>query len=410
MRLANSQEGTVSREQEERIVKLRAANQHLVISTLSAQDKQANAEAETHNQTKFLSMLAHELRNPLQPIMHATALLGRMVSGNVEQTRLQSIIARQVGFMARMIDDLLDASRIANGKISLEKTVLALSDVIRLALEVVEPQLMQRQQKVDVMLPEKEVYFHADRVRLTQILSNLLNNASKFSSDGQAIEVSAQVLSDILQITVRDHGVGISPELQPLVFDLFTQGQQSSDRAHGGLGIGLTLVRALVELHDGAVTVHSDGDGTGTTFTVHLSLHDAPMETAIQARSAQRSTRPLSIMLVEDNADANDSLRLLLERSGHSVHQEFDGVNAVSAALKQHFDLIICDIGLPGKDGFAVISEIKSTPNVHSPICIALSGYSRKVDDAAADTGFDAYVVKPVDFDILLQLIEKHVH
>jgi signal transduction histidine kinase len=396
---------------ESHVIQLREANEHLVLATFSAQDKQASAEASMQRQTNFLSMLAHELRNPLQPIAYATTLLGKLAGDTPELPRLQAIIERQLSHMTRLIDDLLDASRISSGKIGLDKSTLLLADIVGLAVEASQPQINARQQQLKLVLPPVPVHIYGDRMRLAQAFSNLLNNASKFSPEYEVIVLSAQVVGKMVQIAVRDQGMGIVSELQPFIFDLFTQGLQSLDRAQGGLGIGLTLVRSLVEMHGGTVRVHSDGIGLGSTFTVLLPLSAAAAMAPAMPLPPLPSPRPLQILLVEDNLDAAETLSLLLKLGGHEVLQCHDGTKAVDLALARHYDLVICDIGLPGLDGFTVVERIRAALSDEPPFFIATSGYNQPQDRARAiRSGFDHYLVKPVAIDMLLALIELHVH
>ena len=397
---------------ESNVIQLREANEHLMLATFSAQDKQADAEASMQRQTNFLSMLAHELRNPLQPIAYANTLLSKLAGNNPELPLLHAIIERQMNHMTRLIDDLLDASRISSGKIRLDKSILSLSDIVGLAAEASQPGIDKRQQQLTIVLPPLPVYIDGDRIRLVQALSNLLNNASKFSPENETIVLSAELLGKSVQIKVCDNGMGIANELQPFIFDLFTQGLQSLDRAQGGLGIGLTLVRSLVEMHGGTVRVLSSGIGLGSTFTVLLPLIAPDEQTALASLSLPplSTQRPLNILLVEDNLDAAETLSMLLKLAGHAVRQCHDGVTAVELALKHPYDLIICDIGLPGLDGFTVVERIRATLPGKQPFFVATSGYNQAQDRArAVRSGFDHYLVKPVAIDVLLALIELHV-
>ena len=391
--------------------RLRDANAHLVLATFSAQDKQASAEASMQRQTNFLSMLAHELRNPLQPITYANTLLGKLADASPELPRLQGIIERQVRHMTRLIDDLLDASRISNGKISLDKSILSLADIIAVAAEASQPLIEGRQQQLRIVLPPAQVMIEGDCVRLAQVFSNLLNNASKFSPESEVIELTAQLAGQTVHISVRDNGMGIAPELQPFIFDLFTQGMQSLDRAQGGLGIGLTVVRSLVEMHGGTVRGTSDGIGLGSTFTVLLPLNTSTGEIPSLLRPLVPNFSPLQILLVEDNLDAAETLSLLLKLHGHEVRQCHDGTDAVEMAQADRYDLVICDIGLPGVDGFTVVERIRAALPGKPPFFIATSGYNQPQDrERAIRSGFDHYLVKPVSIEILLALIELHVH
>lgn len=393
------------------LVQLREANENLMFATFSAQDKQASAEASMQRQTNFLSMLAHELRNPLQPITHANTLLSKLVGDNPELPRLQAIINRQMRHMTRLIDDLLDASRISSGKIGLNKSILQLSEIVALAVEASQPGINRRHQRLEIHIPATPTFLHGDRVRLVQAFCNLLNNASKFSQESEAIELVGQVTGNMLEVSVRDHGMGISPDLQPFIFDLFTQGPQSLDRVQGGLGIGLALVRSLVELHGGTVGVFSGGAGLGSTFTIQLPLSQVQEEVATPLLPALPSHRSLRILLVEDNLDAAEMLVALLDHTGHTVTQCHDGTKAIELALAFAYDLVICDIGLPGVDGFTVVERILASLPGKPPFFIATSGYSQPQDKARAiRSGFDRYLVKPVPVETLLELIESYVH
>lgn len=270
---------------------LREANQHLVLATLGAQDLQTAAEAVNRRQTVFLSMLAHELRTPLAPIAAANSLLEGLAGAHPLLPKLTAVLQRQVNHLAHLVDDLLDASRIASGKISMQKRLVTLQDIIEGAIETTQPAFDARGQQVLASLASTPVALLADPVRLTQLFSNLLINASKFSGSGAAIEVSATVQDDTVRVSVKDPGAGIAHDLQPHIFDLFTQGEQTLDRAAGGLGIGLSLVRSIAEMHGGAVTAHSDGPGCGSEFMVSLPLAQqaprapAPSPPAPQARA-----------------------------------------------------------------------------------------------------------------------------
>ena len=408
---ALQQQNASAQTTERHVMQLREANAHLVLATFNAQDKQASAEASMQRQTEFLSMLAHELRNPLQPIAYASTLLAKMADGNPELPRLHAIIERQMGHMTRLIDDLLDASRISSGKIGLDKSALLLADVVALAAEGSEPRLNSRQQRLTITQPAGEVRLYGDRVRLAQVFANLLNNASKFSPEYEAIALEAQVVGNMVQIAVRDHGMGMAPELQPFIFDLFTQGLQSLDRAQGGLGIGLALVRSLVEMHGGTVRAASAGIGQGSTFTVLLPLSAEASAPATRPPPALPTPNPRRILLVEDNVDAAATLALLLELGGHAVDQCHDGADGVRRALAGQYEVVICDIGLPGLDGFTVAERIRAGVPGRAPFFIATSGYNQPQDRARAiRSGFDHYLVKPVGIDMLLALIELHIH
>jgi two-component system CheB/CheR fusion protein len=396
---------------ESQLSQLREANQNLVQAASGAQDLQASAEAASQRQTELLSMLAHELRNPLQPIAMANALLGNLAAAHPTLPKLNAIIGRQVHHMVRLVDDLLDASRVSSGKIALQKRALALSEVVDSAVETSLPFFERRDQKLKVALPDEPILIDGDLVRLAQVFSNLLINASKFSPENESVVITGSTLGNTARISVRDNGMGVTADIQPFIFDLFTQGVRSLDRSQGGLGIGLSLVRTLVEMHGGTVQVASEGIGFGSEFIVLLPLSAERPARPVQAPSAAAPAGPRPrrrrILLVEDNVDASETLRLLLELQGHIVTQRFDGVSALAAARINHYDVVICDIGLPAMDGFAVVRQIRTTSTVWTPYFIATSGYNQAEDRARAlACGFDHYLVKPVAIDILVALME----
>jgi CheY-like chemotaxis protein len=353
-------------------------------------------------------MLAHELRNPLQPIAHANALIGNLGGVHTLLPRLHEVIDRQVGHLSRLIEDLLDVSRISSGKITLKQSYLRMRDLIAIAVETSHPHIVEHKQSLQIDDPNGDVFVYGDPLRLAQILSNLLNNASKFSREGEGILLRTAVDDAGIHISVIDHGAGIAEELMPHVFTLFTQGAQSLDRSKGGLGIGLTLVRSLVELHGGSVRGASDGIGKGSQFTVTLPIARDGYDVLI-VEPAVASDQPKRILLVEDNVDANELLCCFLETKGHIVSACYDGATAISMALAGHYDFLLCDIGLPGLDGFSVVRSIRSQLDGDMPVCVATSGYNQAEDRALAlASGFDDYLVKPIDLNVLQELFEMH--
>ncbi|MFS2214739.1 sensor histidine kinase, partial [Telluria sp. Tellsp104] len=252
---------------EEDVARLREANENLVLATFNAEDQREDAEAVNRRQNEFLAMLAHELRNPLSPLAMAASLLERDAGAAPQQLRLASVITRQVDHMARLLDDLLDAARLSSGKIRLAVETLALADVLRHAVETVQPRILERGQALDVELPATAVAVEGDKVRLAQVFTNLLGNASKYTGDGGRLRLAAHADPDQIVVTISDDGTGIAPEVLPYIFDLFTQGPRSLARSEGGLGVGLNVVRNLVGMHRGTVEAHSDGPGRGSRFT-----------------------------------------------------------------------------------------------------------------------------------------------
>jgi len=392
------------------IMQLREANQNLVLATFGAQDMQASAEATTVRQTEFLAMLAHELRNPLQPLAMANDLLGKKVDLDPQLVDVHGVIGRQVAHMARLIDDLLDASRVSSGKITLQLAPILLSEIIASAVEVGQASISQRQQVLSVSMPKEALVIEGDLVRLTQVFANLLLNASKFTHEFGHIDIVVRRHDDLVEIAVSDDGAGIALDIQPFIFDLFTQGFRSLERAQGGLGIGLSLVRIITQLHGGTVDVFSAGVGFGSQFVLQLPLSSlAPPPQDLQAVPAAHAL-PRRILLIEDNADAAEMLALLLTQDGHHVDVRNDGPSGLRAALDAPYDVIVCDIGLPGMDGFQVISSARAALPAPLPCFVAASGYSQLGQfDRAGEAGFDHYLVKPINIDALSKIITATV-
>ncbi|HEY1044753.1 MAG TPA: ATP-binding protein [Telluria sp.] len=390
-----------------RMEQMREANQHLVLASISADDRRDEAEATNRRQNEFLAMLAHELRNPLAPISMAGTLLGGVPDASPQLKNLQRVISRQVEQMARLLDDLLDAARISSGKITLTREPVLLSDLVERAVETVAPRIAERRQTLTVNIPASQIVIDGNRVRLTQVFSNLLANASKYTDDGGAIVLSAEAQDGVVTVTLEDNGIGMAPEVLPHIFDLFTQGPRSLARSEGGLGVGLNVVRNIVQLHGGDVRAASAGLGRGSQFCVVLptSRREAPPQDARSAHP-ERTTR-CRVLLVEDNVDACSTLHSFLEGGGHSVHSVHTGADGLEQALHGDFDVIVCDIGLPGLDGYALMRNLKSAMTGARPFAVALSGYGQPEDrQMGMAAGFDEFLVKPVDALALLALIE----
>jgi signal transduction histidine kinase/ActR/RegA family two-component response regulator len=401
------------RQGEERLVMeaalaaLREANEHLVLATFNAEYQREDAEAANRRQNEFLAMLAHELRNPLSPLAMAASLLEREAGAAPQQLKLARVIGRQVDHMARLLDDLLDAARISSGKITLDVEALALADVLRHAVETVQPRIAERGQTLAVDLPDEAVAVAGDKVRLAQVFTNLLGNASKYTGDGGHLALAAQAGPDEIVVTVQDNGTGIGADVLPYIFDLFTQGPRSLARSEGGLGVGLNVVRNLVGMHRGTVEAHSDGPGLGSRFTVRLPrAAGLPAVAAEPARTGATVRR--RILLVEDNADASATLADILAVEGHDVVCAADGRAGLALALGRQWDVIVCDIGLPELDGFALMQALRAQQEGARPYAIALTGYGQP-DDAARGfaAGFDRYLVKPVGTSALLAVVAE---
>ena len=318
----------------------------------------------------------------------------------------REVVERQVTHQARLLDDLLDVSRITRGKIELRKASVDLSAVVADAVETTRPLLDDRGHTLTVRLPESRVTVLADATRLGQVLANLLNNAAKFTAPGGAIVVTLAADGGDAILSVADNGCGIPPDMQTRVFELFTQVNPSLARSHGGLGIGLTLVRSLVEMHGGHVEVHSEGPGRGAEFSVRLPL-DVPTDEPAPACDASAPGARRHILIVEDNPDARDMLVVSLELEGHRVEAAADGLRGVEMALASRPDVVLVDIGLPGLDGFGVAARVRAALG-GDVMLIALTGYGQPDDrERTRRAGFDAHVVKPVDPDVLVRLLAE---
>jgi signal transduction histidine kinase/DNA-binding response OmpR family regulator len=358
---------------------------------------------------EFLSMLAHELRNPLAPIRNAVAVLRLHKNQEHRVQWAEDVIDRQVTHLVRLVDDLLDVSRITQGKIRLEMECLDAAAVVHSAVETSRPLIEAGGHELEVDLPDEPLFIQGDRARIAQVLSNLLNNAAKYTAAGGKLRISADREGADAVIQVRDTGVGIAPDMLERVFDLFTQVDHSLDRAQGGLGIGLTLVRRLVELHGGTVSAASGGPGQGSEFTVRLpaatpASDQSPGETN-STRSATR-TGSLRSLVVDDNTDSADSLAQLLRLSGHRVEVAYDGLAAVDAANTFLPEAAVLDLGLPGLDGFELAARLREDFLADELLLVALSGYGRSEDiRRASEAGFQHHFVKPVDLNALLKVL-----
>nr|WP_314543721.1 ATP-binding protein [uncultured Massilia sp.] len=371
-----------------------------------AEDKLRAAD---QRKDEFLAMLAHELRNPLAPISAAADLLriGRLDEARVRQS--SAIIGRQVRHMTSLVDDLLDVSRVTRGLVTLARAPVTARTIVDEAIEQVRPMFEVRRQQLDVRMRDPGATVLGDKARLVQVLSNLLNNAAKYSPEERRIEVVAETDGGHLRLSVRDHGIGMEPELTHHVFDLFTQAQRSSDRSQGGLGLGLALVKNLVELHGGTVSCVSPGLGQGSTFTVDLPLMQPASGSAEPAGSAaavQGGGPPLRLLVVDDNVDAAATLGMLLEACGYEVAVENDSQRALARARRERPDAALLDIGLPEMDGNELARRLRADAHTAGIKLIAVTGYGQEQDRRAAlEAGFDHHLVKPVDMDRLAGLL-----
>jgi PAS domain S-box-containing protein len=373
---------------------------------LFAREQAARAEAEAANRAKdqFLAMLSHELRNPLAPIVTAAALLRRPGIPPTVVDHSAGIVERQARSLARLLDDLLDVSRITRDRIELRWTVLSIADVVERALEATRPVVDERQHVVSVTLPPRPLSVHADPARLEQIIVNVLNNAAKYTPPGGHISVVVAHEGDEAIVRVSDTGIGIPEDMLSRIFDLFVQGDQSLAHTAGGLGIGLTLVHRLVKLHHGRVEAQSAGPGRGSQFTVALPLSREASAPA-GPPSVPAPCPPADVLLIEDNDDARQSLRALLEHEGHRVAETADGTSGLDRDETMRPDIVLIDIGLPGLDGYEVARRIRARRGT-DPILVAITGYGQADDQRRSlEAGFDAHLTKPVSLDQLIGLL-----
>lgn len=367
------------------------------------------AESKAHDKDEFMAMLGHELRNPLTPIVTALEILRRRGRSDDEL----ELIERQVSHLRRLVDDLLDVSRITRGKVELHTEHIELSLVAMQAVEVARPLFQRKRQRLTVDLPARGLVVDADPSRLVQAFANLLTNAAKFSEEGTEVFLSAERRDDRIVAEVRDQGEGIEPDMLDRVFDLFVQRGQPVDRAQSGLGLGLTIVRNLITLHGGKVRATSQGRGTGTVVTVDLPLAPevaSPLSRALRETTerTQRSGAPRNILVVDDNEDVRKSLCRLLGLHGYQAVGACDGPSALRMAEEVQPMVVLVDIGLPGMDGYEFARQLRRTKNQSR--LVAITGYGQPSDRARSrDAGFAAHLVKPVDIDTLLPLLEAPV-
>jgi PAS domain S-box-containing protein len=363
---------------------------------------------------EFLAMLAHELRNPLAPISAAAQLLKIAQYDEKMVVRTSDIIARQVAHMTGLVDDLLDVSRVTRGLVKLDAEPVYIKDVINDAVEQVQPLIRSRGHRLTLDLPDEAAMVNGDYKRLIQVLANLLNNAAKYTPENGALALRMQLEAQQVILSVTDSGIGIRPEMLPRVFELFTQAERTSDRAQGGLGLGLALVKSLVELHGGKVTADSKGIGQGATFTVHLPRIAAPAQDLLPPRTlpaAQHAQKPLRLLVVDDNQDAAQTLALFLKSAGHEVHIEHAPHAALAYASEAHLDACLLDIGLPGMDGNELAQHLRALPRTAHAVLIAITGYGRDFDrETSLRAGFDFYFVKPIDTGKLESLLSELSH
>ena len=366
--------------------------------------RQAHDSLRTADRHKdeFLAMLAHELRNPLAAIRTATELLARTLTLPGPAQAAAALVKRQITHLARLVDDLMDVSRITQGRIQLQRHPLELSSVVTQAIENVEPLLREKHHVVTRTSSFESLYVNGDNARLLQCVTNLLMNAAKYTEPFGEIRVELRADQDTAVVMVSDNGIGIAPDLMPSIFELFVQSARSLDRSEGGLGVGLSVVQRLVRMHGGEVSAASPGVGKGATFKISLPRIPAPQDTP--GRRPRPKREPRRILVVDDNADAANSLAELLRLDGHETETAYSAKGALHSVETYHPEVVLLDIGLPELNGYQVAQQIRKNRN--DMRLIALTGYGQAEDIARTRAaGFDAHMVKPVDFDVLQEVI-----
>jgi len=377
----------------------------LVVTDLTEYYRSRELIASGRKKDEFLAMLAHEFRNPLAPIRHAVDVLNLLQPGDERVGQMHDLIGRQVRHLSRLVDDLLDISRVTQGKINLQIEPVDVNRVLAEGVEVARPLIEERRHRLTLRPLIEPARVAGDFTRLVQVVGNLLNNAAKYTSPGCEILASVEREGRWVAIRVGDNGIGITPELLPRVFDLFTQASRPRDRAQGGLGIGLSLVRSIVALHGGSVVAKSDGPQKGSEFVVQLPLSTGRNDAYSDAEPRPARRAPRRVVVIDDNRDAADSMAALLQIQGHAVDVAYDGPGGLALAVAHRPEFAFIDIGLPGIDGYEVARQlrVRGGPRL---VLVALTGYGRDEDRALSrDAGFDHHLVKPVPGETLERML-----
>ncbi|HVE89328.1 MAG TPA: ATP-binding protein [Burkholderiaceae bacterium] len=394
-------------EADKRATALETANADLLHEMRERQAAEDALKSADQRKDEFLATLAHELRNPLAPIRNGLQIM-RMTSDADAIARAQLMMERQLQQMVRLVDDLLDVSRITTGKLVLRTERVSLREVMVTAIDAVRPLVDAKRHTLSVDLPANSVELDADPTRLSQILSNILNNAVKYTEPGGSIRVTARLAYGAVEIRVSDTGIGIAADKLPAVFEMFTQFDASPERMHGGLGVGLALAKRLVQLHGGTITVSSDGRGHGSEFTVRLPVATVPASALGADVKPRESAPPRRVLLVDDNRDFALSLAALLELEGHDVRTTFEATSAETVAEEFHPDIAFLDLGLPNVNGFELARRLRAQPKMNGTVLVAVTGWGKEEDRRRSrEAGFDLHLVKPVEPDQILDEVRK---
>lgn len=355
---------------------------------------------------EFLATLSHELRNPLAPLRNSLAVLRLASEGGIDPAPIHAMMERQVNQLVRLVDDLLEMSRVSRGQFDLRRERVAIGDVVRSAVETSMPVIERGRHTLRVHIPAQPVHVFGDPVRLSQVLANLLNNAAMYTDDGGSIALDVALEGERVAVTVRDNGAGISEEMQQRMFQMFTRGAGSRTKAQGGLGIGLALARRLADMHDGTLLAESDGPGTGSAFTLRLPIDVGSVGDARAVAAPAVGLAAQRMLVVDDNADAANSLAMLLRHLGADVEVATDGKGALDQFALYEPDVVLLDIGMPGMDGYEVARTLRSTYPARRPVIVALTGWGQEGDRRLArDAGFDHHLIKPADIGALSTLL-----
>lgn len=398
-------------EVERRAKALEASNRSLEREMTERQAAEDALRLADRRKDEFLATLAHELRNPLAPLLNSLNILRSPQQDPVVHDRAQSVMERQLKQMVRLVDDLLDVSRITTGKLAISKVCIDIQSVIRDAVESSSTFIKERGHELTLDIPEEPVYIKADPIRLAQVFSNLLNNSAKYTNPGGSIQFAASIINDGVLFTITDNGIGIEPDMLNNIFDMFTQVDQTLERAQAGLGVGLALARHLVELHGGQLQVSSPGTGCGSTFSLRLALAEPPASASTRtSQSTDSSGQRRRVLLVDDNVDFVSTLKILLSTMGHDIRIAHDGVTAQSVAREFQPEFAFLDIGMPGMNGYDLARHLRQSPETANAILVAVTGWGQDKDrQLSKSAGFNHHLVKPVELSQVMEIIEAGV-